>query len=905
MAEGRDDAGTRRWFTPLLKGLPASVRYRLFNPSYEDLRLDLLERLRASRWPGRRPLLLAAFSFRILVLIFSCYRNSPGFVLVHPLRAAAAAARQLVASHRTLMGHDLRQAFRLLLHQPRFSGVAIAILAVGIGASTSIFSIVDAVLLRPLPFPQAGRVVSIQETREGRPTAVSPVNFFDWQAHAKSFQGLAIYADQGMTLTWGDRAEAISGMSVSSTFFPVLGLKPEVGRWFAPEDDRAPGPSSVVLSHALWQRAFGGARDVVGRRALFDGQPFTVIGVAPPGAEFPEKTEAWFSLALPEENTAPTARGAHYVSAIGRLHPHATIVQAEAEMRAIQARLAAAYPRTNRDYSANVLGLVDATVGSARTALLLVLGAVGFLLLIACVNVSGLLMARAATRRTEMAVRAALGAGRLALVRQVLIESLLLAAVAAGVGALLAAWGTSAVVAILPDDLPRASQAGVDGRVLAFTAVLATLSALLFGCLPAFQAMASAPAESLQGVRRDGGVGGSRRFREALVAVEVALAFVLLVGASLAIRSFDLLRRVEPGFNPRGVLTFAVSLPGGVYKDDRQVAAFYKDLVERLRELPGVGTAAAVMFPPVSRSGFSGTFSIEGRPEENGPEEPRAQMRPVTPAYFRTLGIPLLRGRDFDEQDQDDGTPVAIISETAARRFWPGENPVGRRLRMHVSAVRGRQPFRQIVGIAGDVKQARLDAATTPMVYIPHAQHAASGMTVMVRAATGDPMNLRGPVADAVRRLDKTVVPLEMKPLEEHVAASRAAQRFRAILLGLFAGSAFLLAIVGLYALVTYATTLRRHEMGVRVAVGAATRDIVRLIVGEGMRPVIIGLLLGTIAAFGLSRLLRTLLFGVRPFEPVIVAAALIAFAWAAAMACYLPARRAGRQEAVSALRQE
>ncbi len=904
MAERAGDVRIRRWFTPLLGGLPVPVRYRLFNPSYEDLRQDLLEQQRASRWPGRRHLLLVVFAVRVLALIVACYRDSPGFLVVHPFRATAAAARQLVASHRTLMTHDLRQAFRLLVHRPLFSGVAIAILALGIGGSVTIFSIVDAVLLRPLPFPEAARLVSIDETLEGRPSAVSPVNFFDWQAQAKSFQGLAIYTDQGMTLTWGDRADAVSGVSASSTFFPVLGLKPEIGRWFSAEDDRAPGPSSVILSHGLWQRAFGGARDVLGRQAMFDGQPFTIIGVVPPGAEFPEKTEAWFSLALSSRNTAQTSRGAHYVSAIARLRPGVTLAGAEAEMRAIQSRLAAAYPRTNQNYSATVQGLVDATVGSARRALLLVLGAVGLLLLIACVNVSGLLLARAAARRTEMAVRAALGAGRLALVRQVLVESLLLAAIAAAAGTLLATWATGAVVAILPEDVPRVAQSGIDARVLAFTAMLAALSALLFGCLPAFQAMASAPATSLQSARRDGGAGGSRRFRESLVAVEVALAFVLLVGASLAVRSFDLLRRVEPGFNARGVLTFTLSLPGGVYKDDSQVSAFYRNLVERLQEIPGVTGAAGVMIPPVARTGFGGTFSIDGRPDASGAEEPRAQMRPVTPTYFRTLGIPVTSGRAFDDRDGSDAPPVAIVSEMAARRFWPGESPIGKRLRMHVSAVAGRQPFREIVGIVRDVKHGRLDLPAAPMVYMPHAQHASSWMALMVRS-TADPASLQKAAADVVHRADKTIVPLEMTPLEARVAASRADQRFRAVLLGVFAGSAFLLAIVGLYSVVAYATTLRRHEMGVRMAVGADARDIVGLIVRQGMRPVIVGLALGCAGALGLSRLMRTLLFGVRPFEPGLMALALLAFALAAAVACYLPARRASAFDAVSALRQE
>jgi putative ABC transport system permease protein len=902
---GGAGGATRRSFNWLLRGLPTTVRYRLFNPAYEDLKHEHLLRLRSAHWPGRRPVLGAWFALRVVALITACYRDSPEFVLVHPIRAVGAVCHALIVPSRTMLIHDIRQAFRLLFKQPLFAGIAVAILALTIGASTAIFSVVNAVLLRPLPFPQSDRLVSLAETSDGRLGAVSPVNFYDWQQQARSFQGMAIYQDQGMTLTSGDRAEAIAGFSVSSTFFPVLGVQPAFGRWFGPEDDRSPGPSSVVLSHALWQRAFGGARDVVGRRAMFDGQPFTIIGVAPEGAEFPEKTDAWFSLGLGPQSRDPKARGAHYVNALARLRPGTTLEQAGTEMAAIAARLAIAYPRTNEGAGVVVRGLVDATVGTARTALLLVLGAVGFLLLIACVNVSGLLMARAATRRVEMAVRAALGAGRLALLRQVLVESLVLAALSAAIGTLLAAWGTRALLAIVPADLPRVSQSGLDVRVLGFTALVTMASAILFGCLPALQSVTASVGGTLKEARRDAGVGGGRRVRHALVMVEVALALVLLVGASLAIRSFDLLTRVSPGFDPRGVLTFSLSLPGGVYKEDRQVAAFYADLMDRLDHTPGVVSSAAVMIPPVSiGNAYGGTFTIEGRPATTGRDEPRAQMRPMTPAYFRTLGIRLLRGRAFDDRDGGDGLPVAIVSETAARRYWPGENPIGRRLRMHVSAVHGSQPLREIVGVVSDVKQSRLDLPSAPMVYLPHAQHPASWMTVMVRSS-GDPLRVQGAVSDALRRADKTLVPLEMKTLETHVATSRADQRFRAVLLGLFAGSAFLLAIVGLYAVVAYATTQRRHEIGVRMAIGADARDIVAMVVADGIRPVLAGLVLGCAGAFGLSRVMRTLLFGVRPFEPAIVAGVALAFALASIAACCVPARRAARVDPITALREE
>jgi len=904
MAEAGNDVRTRRWFDPLLRRLSPGVRSRLFNPAYEDLRQDLLLRRRGARNPVHRLALRGSLTLRTLALVASCYRQSPAYALPHPIRSGRAWLRGFVTSSRVMMVHDFRQALRLFADQPLFSAVAVGILALGMGATTAIFSVVNAVVLRPLPFPDPGRLVSVAETFKGGPSSVSPVNFFDWQREARSFQHLAIYAEQTMTLASGDRAEAVAGFSVSSTFFPALGVKPLIGRWFRAEDDRSPGPSSVVLSEPLWRRAFGGSPEVLGRQVSFDGRPFTVIGVVPAGAEFPDGAEAWFSLALSARNLDPKSRGAHYVDALGRLSAGATAEQANADLGAIAARLASAYPRTNADYGVSVTGLVEATVGSARRALFFLLGAVGFLLLVACLNVSGLLLARATTRRGEMALRAALGAGRLAIVRQVLFESLALATMAGVMGTLVAVWATDVLLSVVPADLPRASEAGVDARVLGFAALVAMASALAFGCVPAFQAASVDLGSSLKEGRRDGRAAGGRRLRGALVAAEVALALVLLVGASLAIRSFEQLTKVSPGFDPRGILTFTVSLPDGIYKDDTQVAAFFNGLVERLDRTPGVASSGAVMLRPVSSSGFSGTFSIDGREDASGPDEPRAQMRPITPGYFRTLGIRVVRGRAFDSRDHAGALPVAVISETAARRYWPGENPIGRRLRMHVSAIRGRQPFREIVGVVGDVKHSRLEVPSAPMVYLPHAQHPASWMSIMVRSA-GDLALVRSSAIEAVREADKMVVPLEVEPLEAHVATSTADQRFRAVLLGLFGSAAFLLAIVGLYAVVAYGTAQRRHEFAIRMAVGAGSREIARLVLTDGMRPVLVGLALGCAGAYGLSRVMQALLFGVRPFDPAIVAAAAAGFTLAALAACYLPARRATRAAATLVLRQE
>jgi len=734
---------------------------------------------------------------------------------------------------------------------------------------------------------------------------VSPDNFYDWERHARSFTAMAIYTDQQATLVAGERAESIAGYAVSSSFFRVMGMGPEAGQWLAPEDDRAGGPNSVVLSNGLWRRSFGSDANAVGRTALFDGVSYTIVGVAPAALTFPEGADAWFSLALSERHRASTNRGAHWVTAVARLRKDVSVEQASAEIAGIEARLAKTYPRYVGGYTAEVTDLVAALVGpSSRRALQVLFGAVALLLLVACVNVSGLLMARAATRRTEMALRAALGAGRLALIRQSLVEGLVLATLAATGGVFAARAGVRALMAIVPTDLPRAGEAGLDLQVLLFAATLAVLSAVLFSLLPAVQSMTPNVQSSLSEARSDAGLGGSRRLRGALVAAEVALAMVLLVAAGLALRSFDRLTRVSPGFNPRQILTFWVSLPSGIYREDPQVSAFYQRLLERIDAIPGVVSSGAVMLPPVSTSGFGGTLTIDGKPETSGADEPRAQMRPVSPDYFRTLGTSIRRGRAFERQDTGDSLPVAIVSQTAARRFWPGEDPLGKRIRMHVSATGTREPFRAIVGVVSDIRTGPLQAPIPPVVYVPHAQHPSTVMSLMVRGG-GDPGALAASVTAAVAETDRTVVPLDMEPLADHVATSRADWRFRAVLLALFAGSALFLALAGLYALVSYGTIQRRHEMGVRLVLGAMRRDIVRMVVVEGMQPVGIGLALGSAGSIALSRVMSGLLFGTQPIEPEVILAVALLFAVATTLACYVPARRAAESDPRQALRAE
>ena len=901
MADPDDRAG--RWFEPLLRNLPADVRYRLFKPAYEDLRADHLLRVRGvRRWPGARAACSALFAARVLALIAACYRGTPGFLANRPIATLLAGLGRAASSSRQMLLHDLRHALRLLWKQPAFSAAAVVALALGIGAAAVIFAVVDAVLLRPLPFHEADRLVAIDETQEGRLSSVSPVNFYDWQRQARSFSTMAIYTDFTMTLAAGDRPVVVNGFAASSEFFPALGVKPALGRWLSPEDDRAGGTPSVVLSHGLWQRAFGGRTDVIGGRAVLDGTPHTIIGVAPPGVAFPEGAEAWFSLALTERSLGASARGAHWVSAIARLRPGVTVGTAQAELDAVAAGLAAAYPRTNRDAGVRITGLLESVVGPSRPALLLLLAGVTCLLLIACVNVSGLLMARAVGRRTESLVRAALGAGRLALARQVLAESLMLAAAAGVLASLLAAWGLSLLEALLPTDLPRATAIAFDTRSALFVVAVALGAGIALGLVPAWQASRAALGGTLQTTRSDAGASGSVRLRGLLTMAEVALAMVLLIGAGVTATSFALLGRVSPGFDPRGALTFWLSLPEGVYREPGQIDSFFKELEARLSVLPGVVSAGAVMIPPVSRTGFGGTFTVDGRPEDPA-DEPRAQLRPATPGYFKALGLRVVAGRPLDERDHENAPAVAVISRTAAERYWPGQNPIGRKLRMHVSAA-GREPVREIVGVVQDVKTARLQQPPAPVVYVPHAQHLVSVMTFVLRTSN-DPLDSAGAVLAALGDLDRTLVAQDLRTLEAHVARARTDQRFRAVLLGGFAGTAFLLAVVGLYAVVAYATGRRRHEIGVRMALGATRHDIVRQVVREGMLPVLAGLAVGGATAYLLSSLLGNLLFGVRPFEPAVVASVGAALAAAAWLACYVPARRSGQVDPRDALRAE
>jgi len=622
------------------------------------------------------------------------------------------------------------------------------------------------------------------------------------------------------------------------------------------------------------------------------------VGVMPRGYAFPEHSELWVPLRLGPRDLSDNQRGAHYLRAIGRLRPGVTPEQASADLTRIERTIAARFPEKVGEYQVGALPLLSSMVQSVERPLLILFGAVAFVLLIACVNVSNLLLARATTRTGEIAVRAALGAGRGRLLRQLLAESLVLSLLGGLAGLLLGSFGVRALMAVAPPDLPRADGVQVDGAILAFSLALAIAAGLVFGTVPAIVASRPDLSVFLRDVRRDGGsTGGRRRLLGALITVQVALALVLFTGAGLAIRSFQRLLHVDPGFRTANVLTFEISLPEATYPEMAQQTQFFRDYIERVQHMPGVVAAGAVMSAPMSPSSFGGSFTIVGRPK--GADEGNAQVRSITPGYMEALAIPLKAGRRFTPQDTDTSARVALISETAARRYWPNENPVGRHLRVHVNESGGQ---REIVGVVGDVRIRGMEIDPVPVIYTPHTQYGPESMTVTVRSA-GDPTALLPELKAALTSIGPGVALGRPRTMDDLVSANVAAPRFRTLLLSIFAIVSLVLAAVGLYGVVAFSVNQRRAELGLRIALGADPRDVLRLVIREGMIPVVAGMLCGLAAAAILAQLMKTLLFGVDALDPVTFAAVALTLATVALAACYVPARRATRVDPAGALR--
>ncbi len=800
---------------------------------------------------------------------------------------------------------DARYGVRVLIKTPSFTVIAVLALALGIGANCAIFSVVNALLIRPLAYGQSDRLVKInhRDSTSSADNAVSPPGFVDYRDQSHSYESMsAVYlGNTALNLSEQGEPERLQDGRVSANFFTTLGVRPMLGRAFVAEEDQPGRNRVVVLSHSLWQRRFAGDRDLVGKNITLNSQSFTIIGVMPAGFRW-KGDDLWRPLALAPESFAPDQRGSEYLSVIARLKPDVTAEQAQSEMDVIADTIRQnnpAFYSGDPHWGVGVTPLREDVVGSIRPALLVLLGAVGLVLLIACANVASLLLARAATRQKEIAIRAALGASRFHLVRQLLVESLLLSLISAGLGLFLAGWGIDLLVAIGGNNIPRAQEIGIDARVLGFTGMVSLLTALLFGLLPAIQTSKT----DLQSMLKEGGrgsTGGRRRARALLVVADVAMSLVLLIGAGLLIKSFARLENVSPGFAPEGLLTMQVSLPAFKYGEPNRVKAFYDGVLDEIRSVPGVLSVGAVSDLPLSGSVHSGSFNIQGRTIAPGEDELHADLRSATPEYFQTMKIPLLRGRFFTEQDNREARPVAIIDETLAQHYFHDEDPIGK----HVEFQRGKPIWREIVGVVGHLKHKALDVEFKDQLYAPHAQLSNSNMFLVVRAAN-DPMSLASSVRAAVKAIDKDQPVYKVMTMEQVLENSLAQRRLSVILLGVFAAVAMVLAAVGLYGVISFSVTQRTREIGIRMALGAERPDIFKMVVKQGLTLALAGVGLGLVVAFALTRLMSSLLFGVTATDPMTFAVVPMLLAGVALGASLVPARRATRVDPMVALRYE
>ena len=797
---------------------------------------------------------------------------------------------------------DLCYGARMLIKKPGFTLIAIGAIALGIGANTAIFSVVNAALLRPLPYEESERLAVLYETnpQQGRDEMdVSYPNFVDWRSQSQSFEQIAAYLSGGMVLTGKDEPAGVHVTAVSADFFSMLRVKPLRGRTFLPEEDKVGGAPVVIVSHALWQSRFGGDEGLIGRQIMLNGKGRTVIGVMPPNFALPpgDQTDVWFALGPWTDQLQN--RAVHRLTAIGRLKPDVTLRQAQTELATIANRIQLQNPAADPGHSVNVISGYESLTKNARPALLTLLVAVGFLLLIACANVANLLLARAETRQKEIAIRTALGATRWRIARQLLIESLLLAVAGGAAGLLLAAWGVEALVGSLPEDFPRAKEIGIDRVVLGFTGALSVLTGLIFGIIPALTRAKPPLNETLKEGGRTSAVFGRGRVRGALIVSEVALSLALLVGAGLLIKSFWRLMQVNPGFKTDHLLTMSVVLIGEKYKETGQVISFYREIPARLGALPGVKAVSAASVLPISGGDGNGNLTIEGR-DFPPAQTPSASFRRILPNYFSVMGIPLRQGREFDERDTG-AEKVVIINEGMARRFWPDGDAIGKRIKVGPPQ---NEPWLTIVGVAGDVKNIGLEADSLLATYEPHAQRPWSSMTLAVRTGD-DPLSLSAAVRGELRAMEKELLIRSSSTMDERIRLSVAPRRFNMTLLTGFAALALLLAAVGVYGVMSYTVTQRTREIGVRMALGAQSGAVLKLIVGQGLKLASIGVAIGLPAAFALTRWMEDLLFGVRPTDSWTYGAVAALLLLVALLACWIPARRAAKVDPMVALRCE
>ncbi len=801
---------------------------------------------------------------------------------------------------------DVRYGLRAMRRSPGFTAIAVLALALGIGANTAIFSVVDSVLLRPLPYADPDRLVVV--LLRGR-DPVSPANFVDWRDRNHVFERMGAADYWTPNLTGLDRPEHLTALRLTPDILPMLGVQPLLGRMFLPDTVEPGKDREVVLTHRLWQRRFAGDPSVVGRTLTLDGQSYTVIGVMPRSFRFTPfwatKAELYAPLSEPLQSPSRTHQ---HLRAFARLKPGVSLGQARAEIATITARLEKEFPGTNRNV--NVVPLKEVVVGDIRPALLVLLGAVGFVLLIACANVAHMLLARAAARQKEVAIRTTLGAGRSRIIRQFLTESLLLAFLGGGAGLLLAAWGVRALVALGPENIPRVESIGLDSRVLVFLLFVSIVSGVAFGLVPALQASSANLADSLKESAR-GSTGGIRgnRLRSLLLASEFALALMLLIGAGLMIRSFIALQSVDPGFDPKNVLSLIVSVTGSAEAEPNRRAAFYEELLNRVRGLPGVVSAGAINHLPLAGDTWNRTFFVEGRPRPRPGEGTSAVYRVVLPGYFHAMGIPVLRGRDIAESDDRSAPGAVVVNEWLAKKWWPNEDAVGKRITLDDKD----WPWLTVVGVVKNAVRSDWAAPPSEEIYLPYLQNRqylespgshVAYMTLVVRA-NGDPAALAPSVRSLVWSFNRDLPVSEVQTMEQVVAESTAQPRLYLILLGAFASVALILAAVGIYGVISYSVSRRTHEIGIRMALGATRGKVVRLVVGQGMALALAGAGVGLVGALGLTRLMSGLLYGVRPTDTVTFLAVPLVLGGVAFAASYIPARRVARTDPMAALRSE
>ena len=805
---------------------------------------------------------------------------------------------------------DLRYGARILVRKPGFTLIAVFTLALGIGANTAIFSVINALILSPSSIAEPESVAAIWRTPIDKRTEgfVSYLELQDWQARNNSFESIAGYKPNGFILLNADRAERIPGMRVTGNFLSLVRVKVFRGRDFQPEEEKRGAQPVVILSYDFWQNRFGGDEAALGQQLSLNGSPFTVIGILPPTFEFPlapKQTQLLTTIA--GEGSNLVERGAQVLKGVGRLRPGVSFTQAQADLTTIAEGLAQQYPQYDRNSTAYLVAVDEQIVGrDVRRALWVLLGAVGFILLIACTNVTNLLLVRASGRQRELALRAALGAGTWRIARHLLTESLLLALLSGGAGLLIAAWGLSAIRYYGADQLPRLDEVQINARVLVVTLAVSVVTAVLFSVIPVFKAARPDINEVLKAGAKNATSGGSLRlWRDSLVVAEVALGMVLLIGAGLMIRSFGRLVNVNPGFDPKNVLMGRISLTRTVYENTEERIRYVNQTLERLKALPGVETAAFVAPMPFSGGNVGSDFRIEGRPRPEPGQEPFANNRSVTAEYFQAIKIPLRTGRYFTEQDQRGGTGVAIINETFAASYFPRENPIGRRI-THVGANQNEGDPEQweIVGVIGDVHHASLTKPSTPELYLPFQQNSWSWGNFLVRT-TNEPTSLTRSFTNEIQSGDRTVPVTNVQPLTQAISDTVAQARFYTFLFALFGATGLILTLTGIYSVISYTVSQRTQEIGIRMALGAQTRDVLRLIVRQGMATALIGVAIGLAGAFALTRLMTSLLFGVTPTDPLTFVAIPLLLTGVALAACFVPARRAAKVDPMVALRYE